>query len=250
MEEREVLAKRANKLIYREGDRVYKVFDRSFPKADVLNEALNQARIEETGLPIPKVLNVSVTEQGEWTIVQEYAKGKTMAQLMEEEPENRERYLEQFVDLQLLIHSKRSPLLNKLKDKLDRQINTYDKISPNARFIIRGRLDGMPKHEKVLHGDFNPGNIIVSEDGTCRILDWAHATQGNAAADAANTYLMLTLQDEELAEAYLVLFCQKSGTARHYVQQWLSIVAASRKTKEISEEQKLLNHWMNVLEYE
>lgn len=250
MEEREVLAKRANKLIYREGDRVYKVFGHSFPKADVLNEALNQARIEETGLPIPKVLNVSVTEQGEWTIVQEYAKGKTMAQLMEEEPENRERYLEQFVDLQLLVHSKRSPLLNKLKDKLDRQINTYEKISPNARFIIRGRLDGMPKHEKVLHGDFNPGNIVVSEDGTCRILDWAHATQGNAAADAANTYLMLTLQDEELAEAYLALFCQKSGTARHYVQQWLSIVAASRKTKEIPEEQKLLNHWMNVLEYE
>lgn len=248
MEEKEILARRENKVIYREGGKVYKVFDRSFPKADILNEVVNQARIEETGLPIPKILSVHVTDQGEWTIVQEYISGKTMAQCMEEEPEKRDQYLEQFVDLQLLVHSKRSPLLNKLKDKLDRQINGCNRISANARFIIRGRLNGMPKHEKVLHGDFNPGNIMVGEDGSCWILDWSHASQGNAAADAANTYLLLVLQDEALADAYLSLYCQKSGTARHYVQHWLSIVAASRKTKGILEEEKLLNHWMNVVD--
>ena len=144
MEQREILAKRSNKVVYREGNLVYKVFDHSFPKADILNEALNQARIEETGLPIPGIVSVNVTEQGEWTIVQEYISGKTMAQLMKEEPENRNQYLEQFVDLQLLVHSKRSPLLNKLREKLDRQISTCEALSPNTRFIIRGRLDSMP----------------------------------------------------------------------------------------------------------
>ncbi|WP_418577189.1 phosphotransferase family protein [Hungatella sp.] len=250
MEQREILAKRSNKVVYREGNLVYKVFDCSFPKADILNEALNQARIEETGLPIPGIVSVNVTEQGEWTIVQEYVSGKTMAQLMKEEPENRNQYLEQFVDLQLLVHSKRSPLLNKLREKLDRQISTCEALSPNTRFIIRGRLDSMQKHACVLHGDFNPGNIIVSEDGTCHILDWSHATQGNASADAANTYLLLTLEDAETADQYLELYCRKSKTAKHYVQQWLSIAAASRKTKGIPEEEKLLNHWLNVLEYE
>lgn len=63
MEQREILAKRSNKVVYREGNLVYKVFDRSFPKADILNEALNQARIEETGLPIPGIVSVNVTEQ-------------------------------------------------------------------------------------------------------------------------------------------------------------------------------------------
>ena len=249
MEKREVLATRANKVIYKEGSLVYKVFDRTFPKASVLYEALNQARIEETGLPVPKVLSVSVTPEGEWAIEQEYIEGKTMAQLMEEQPEKKEEYLNQFVDLQILVHSKTSPMLTKLKDKLDRQIGGYEKLEPNARFVLRGRLDGMPKHDKVLHGDFNPGNIIVSGDGTCRILDWSHATQGNASADAAITYLQFMLKDETLAEAYLTLFCEKSKTARHYVQQWLSIVAAARKTKEIQEEQALLNKWLNVLEY-
>ena len=43
-----------NKTVYRDGDHAIKVFDADYSKADVLNEALNQARVEETGLNIPK----------------------------------------------------------------------------------------------------------------------------------------------------------------------------------------------------
>ena len=50
-----IIAVRNRKTIYRDGDRCLKVFDEDFSKADVLNEALNQARVEETGLNIPKV---------------------------------------------------------------------------------------------------------------------------------------------------------------------------------------------------
>ena len=42
-----VIAVRNNKTIYRDGDRCVKVFQKEYSKADVLNEALNQARIEE-----------------------------------------------------------------------------------------------------------------------------------------------------------------------------------------------------------
>ena len=76
-----IIAVRNSKTVYRDGDKVYKVFDRSYSKADVLNEALNQARIEETGLNIPKILGVTMTE-GKWTIITEFIKGKTLAQLM------------------------------------------------------------------------------------------------------------------------------------------------------------------------
>ena len=56
-----ILATRTHKIIYQVGDKVWKVFDKNYPKTDVLNEALNQARVEETGLPIPKVHGVTVT---------------------------------------------------------------------------------------------------------------------------------------------------------------------------------------------
>ena len=76
-----VIAVRTNKTVYRDGDKCIKVFDSDYSKADVLNEALNQARIEETGLNIPKVLEVCTIE-GKWAIVSEYIKGKTLSQLM------------------------------------------------------------------------------------------------------------------------------------------------------------------------
>lgn len=249
MEPREILVKREKKVVYREGNQVFKVFDTSYPKADILNEALNQARIEETGLPIPKIMGVSVNGQGEWTIAQEYVEGKTMAQLMEEQPEKEERYIEQLVEIQLLIHSKTAPLLTKLKDKLDDRIAGYDGLKPSVRYTLRGRLASMPKHAKVLHGDFNPSNVVVREDGSYCVLDWAHATQGNATADAANTFLMLRLRDEKTAEFYLKAFCEKTNTAQQYVRQWLPIMAAMRKMKEMPEEQALLDQWLGALEY-
>ena len=101
-----VIAVRNNKTIYRDGDRCVKVFNAEYSKADVLNEALNQARIEETGLNIPKVLEVTMVD-GNWAIVSEFIKGKTLAQLMaeDEEGENKEKYIEMLVDLQITVHS-------------------------------------------------------------------------------------------------------------------------------------------------
>lgn len=244
-----VIAVRTNKTIYRDGDRCVKVFDENYSKADVLNEALNQARIEETGLSIPKILEVTMID-GKWAIVSEYIKGKTLAQLMEETPEKKNEYLEMLVDLQLLVHSKKSPLLNKLKDKMNRKISESE-LDATTRYELHTRLEGMPKHNKVCHGDFNPSNIIIAEDGTPFILDWSHATQGNASADAARTYLLFCLNgDIDGAKKYLDLFCIKSDTAKQYVQKWMPIVAASQSVKGNAEEREFLLSWVNVVDYE
>ena len=217
---------RKAKTIYRDGDRCIKVFNKDFSKADVLNEALNQARIEETGLNIPKILEVTMID-GKWAIVSDFIEGKTLAQLMQENPDKKDEYMEFFVDLQLTMHSKKCPLLNKLKDKMHRKISISE-LDATTRYELHTRLEGMPKHNKVCHGDFNPSNIIITEDGTPYILDWSHATQGNASADAARTYLLFCLNgDTEGAKNYLKLFCQKSDTAKQYVQKWMPIVAAS-----------------------
>ena len=245
-----VIAVRNNKTVYRDGDKAIKVFDANFSKSDILNEALNQARVEEAGVRVPKVLEVSVID-GKWAIVSEYIPGKTLAQLMEENPQNKDAYLEQFVDLQLEIHSKTAPLLGKLKDKLNRQINSLkDVVDATTRYELLTRLDSMPKHHKVCHGDFNPSNVIVGEDGSLYVVDWAHATQGNASADAAMTYLLFALKDQKLADKYMDLFCRKSDTAKQYVQQWLPIVAAAQLTKKHTMEQDFLMKWIDIFDYQ
>ena len=244
-----VIAVRNNKTIYRDGDKCVKVFNEDFSKADVLNEALNQSRIEETGLNIQKVLEVT-TINGKWAIVTEYIKGKTLAQLMNENPEKKDEYLELMVNLQLEVHSKTSPLLNKLKDKMNRKISQTD-LDATTRYDLHTRLESMPKHTKVCHGDFNPSNIIITESGKPYIIDWAHATQGNASADAARTYLLFWLNgDIDGAKKYLDLFCEKSKTEKHYVQKWMPIVAASQSVKGNEKEREFLLSWVSVVDYE
>ena len=244
-----VIAVRNNKTIYRDGDRVVKVFNEDFSKADVLSEALGQARIEQTSLNVPKVLEVTVIE-GKWAIVSQYIPGKTLSQIMEEDPDNWERYLEQLVDLQLQVHSQSCPLLGRLKDKMNRKIEQAD-IDATTRYDLHTRLEGMPRHNKVCHGDFRPSNIIITPEGVPYILDWSHVTQGNASADVARTYLLFCLKGEqERAERYLDFFCAKSGTDRRYVQKWMPIVAASQSVKGNEEERAFLLHWAGVVEYE
>ena len=245
-----IIAVRNNKTVYRDGNLCMKVFDASYSKADILNEALNQARVEETGLAIPKIREVTVID-GKWAIVTDYIKGKTLAQLMQENPDKKDAYLEMFVDLQLQMQSKNCPLLTKLKDKMIRKIGQTD-FDATTRYDLHTRLDAMPKHTKLCHGDFNPSNVIISdEDGTPYILDWAHATQGNASADAARTYLLFWLNgDIDGAEKYLELFCQKSNTAKQYVHKWMPIVAASQSVKGNEKEREFLQSWVNVVDYE
>lgn len=244
-----IIAVRNNKTVYRDGDLCLKVFNDDFSKADILNEALNQSRVEETGLNIPKVKEITNID-GKWAIVSDYIKGKTLNRLMEENPGKYDEYLNMFVDLQLEMHSKTCSMLSKLKDKMSRKISQTD-LSATVRYDLYTRLESMPKHNKLCHGDFNPSNIIISENGTPYILDWSHATQGNASADAARTYLLFWLNgDIDGAKKYLDLFCKKSDTAVQYVQKWMPIVAASQTVKGNEREREFLHSWINVVDYE
>lgn len=244
-----IIAVRTGKTIYKDENNAVKVFDSDYSKADILNEALNQARIEETGLNIPKISGVTVID-GKWAIISDFIKGKTMAQLMQENPDKFDEYLEQFVDIQMSIHEKKAPMLTKLKDKMNRKISQAD-IDATTRYELHTRLEGMPKHNKVCHGDFNPSNIIIGEDGIPYILDWSHATQGNASADVARTYLLFWLDGNiEGAKKYLELFCKKSDTAKQYIEKWLPIVAASQSVKGNAKEREFLLSWVDVVDYE
>lgn len=244
-----IIAQRPTKTVYRDGDLTVKVFDESHKKSDVLNEALNLARVEETGLPIPALVDVEKID-GKWAIVTQYIEGKTLAQLMEENPEKIDEYMELFIDIQTSIHEKKAPLLGKHKDKMHRKISETD-LDATTRYELHTRLEGMPKHDKVLHGDFRPSNVIIGSDGVNYIIDWAHVTRGNAAADAARTYLVFSLKGEpENAEKYMQMYCKKTDTARQYVQKWLPVVAATQLLKNRKEERALLMHWLDVVEYE
>ena len=249
-ENKTVIFTRPHKTVYATEDTIIKVFDNRYTKAEVLNEARNEALVEEnTDLNVPALLSVSGTEEG-WCLVREKIEGKTLAQMMEEEPEKLETYMEMFVDLQLTVHSKKVPTIKTLRHKLMDQINSLKDIDATARYELTTRLESMPRHKKLCHGDFNPSTVIIDKYNKAWIIDWAHAAQGNASADAAMTFLLFTLEDPKKAELYMQIFCRKSDTARQYVNRWLPIVAAAQLTKKKEKEKELLLRWIDVAEYQ
>lgn len=243
-----VIAQRKRKVVYKDGDKAVKLFDDIYKKSSVLNEALNQVRVEETGLKMAKLRSVELIE-GKWAIVSDYIAGKTLQQLMEENPDKIDDYLELFVNLQIEVYSKSSPLLINLKDKMNSKIENSD-LDATIRYDLHSQLSGMPKHNKVCHGDFVPSNIIINDEGEAYIIDWSHATQGNASADVARTYMVLCLYySEEIAVKYLNLYCKKTDTARQYVQKWMPIVAAAQLSKSSPKEKEFLLKWIDAVGY-
>jgi len=244
-----IIAVRTAKTIYRDGNKIIKLLGDEFPAPDVLSEAHNLAAVEETALKVPKLVEVTKIN-GKWAIVWEYVDGTSLDRLMEKNKDKVQQYLERFVDIQLDMHRHSATRLPLLTEKMERKIKASG-LDATARYELLGRLAGMPKHTKLCHGDFNPSNVIINDRDEAYIIDWSHAAQGNASADAAQTYLLFWLTGNiTIADKYLALFCEKSDTAKQYVEKWLSIVAASRLPKAKPEEKEFLLHWANVVEYE
>lgn len=245
------IAKRKTKEVYSEDGKTIKLFVENYSKADILNEALNQARVEEgTNLYMPKLEAVTKINN-RWALVSEHIEGTPLDVLMQQNPEKEDEYLEMFIKIQLEILSKHVPLLNPIKDKFKRKIKEAKMLNDNIKYELLQRLEGMKDHTKLCHGDYNPSNIIINEKGEYFVIDWAHATQGNASADCARTYLLFSIQGKtDLAEKYLDLFSIRSGIEKNYIQRWIPIVAAEQMANGKEEEQEFLSHWVDVLDYE
>ena len=239
--------------VYESDGMAVRIYKKPEYKEKCLYAALTHARVETTlgnsFIKMPVLHEVSVID-GKWAIISTYIEGKTLKQLMDENPEKTDEYLNLFVDVQINILNQKAPLLNKLQDKMNRKISETD-LDATTRYELHTRLNGMHRHSKVCHGDFNPSNVIITPDGTPYVIDWSHATQGNGSADAARTYLLFRLnKQDDLAEKYMKLFCEKTDTARQYVNQWLPIVAASQSVKGRPEEREFLLSWVNVFDYQ
>ena len=249
LEKKNLIVERPYKSVYKTEEGVVKIFVTDHPKSAVFNEALNTVKVEETGLDIPKLKEVTQIN-GEWALVIENREGKTLEEMMKIDRANLEKYMSDFVDLQLKVQSKTAETLPKLKDKLANKIRNLKVLDATERYELLTRLESMPRHTKLCHGDFNPSNVIVEKNGKMTVIDWAHASQGNASADVARTYLLLSLKDRKRAELYMDLFCEKTGTEKRYVQGWLPVVAAAQLAYKRPEEKELLESWINVFEYQ
>ena len=201
------------------------------------------------GLNVPSLLEVKKIEN-RWALISEYIEGKTLEQLMKENPEKEEEYLELFVDTQMKILAKKAPLLSRVKDKMKRKITETEVVDNAIKFELLQRLEGMPSGYSVCHGDFHPSNVIIREDKEIFVIDWAHVTQGSPVFDAARTYLLFRLEgNDKIAKEYVQLFEKKIGIHQKDILRCVPILACTQKMKGVPEEQLALEQWIDVVDY-
>jgi aminoglycoside phosphotransferase (APT) family kinase protein len=129
-------------------------------------------------------------------------------------------------------------------------VKSLTDVDASTRYELQTRIGGMANHTKLCHGNFVPSNVVIREDGSYCILDWAHATSGNAGGDAAATYLMFSIEKPELADKYLHIYAKKADMAIQYIQRWMPVVAAYQMTKHNPGEREILEDWISVAEYQ
>lgn len=241
-----------HKKIYVKDGVITKVFDHKFFDGSfAMKEAMYQQYAFESKISVPEVYEVFKVGD-DWAFSSQEIKGKTLAQMIQEDPANKKKYVSELVKIHIQLLSRLSSnlMLPKLKDKLNAYIADSG-LSSSTKYDLSLKLEKMPNHYKFCHGDFYPQNIIFDETGKYYILDWAHVTRGNASADAAMTYLLFLLDgDEKSANSYLKEFCKKTYTNANYVQQWISVCSAARlKAVQDENQKKLLLDNIDVVEY-
>ncbi len=245
-----VLLERTDKVILRDKNTVLKIFGPSYKVSLILNEAMNEARAAETGLPVAKVIEV-MKLRDHWCIRREWVEGETLADVMAKDRKNLVKYLREFVAIQCDIFKKTSDRMGNLADKLDKQISASP-LPKETRYDLHMKLQSFPRGKALCHGDFNPTNVIITPSGEWRVIDWSHVRLGDPLADVARSYLLFWLSGHvAAAEKYLALACEALKAKLPDVQKWLPVVAAAESAKaQSAKNHELLLHWASVVDYE
>ncbi|WP_047983731.1 phosphotransferase family protein [Ornithinibacillus californiensis] len=213
--------------IYLHENQILKVFRDNFHESEAAYEASKQNIAYSSGLPVPKVIDVTKID-GKPALIMEYIKGKTLGDLLMLEKNNAAYYLEISIDIQRKIHEITTDSLEPISKKLIRQIQYVDRLNEQQKAYLLKKLDQMKFEPRLCHGDFHLYNLILTEDKQIVIIDWVDSSVGDIRADVYRTYLLYSQHSLELAELYLNLYCEKSGVSREDIFEWAPIIAGAR----------------------
>ena len=231
--------------IYVNDKTIMKVYKDYLPPAEAEMEAKKQRFAHACGLPVPKVLDVTMIENKQ-VLIMEYIKGKTLGELLFKNEKKVEYYMSLSIDIQRQIHQHGGEALEPISYKWERQIADSLILDEESRSLLLKKLKAMPHETKLCHGDMHLFNLIKAEGGVF-IIDWVDEGAGDSRADVCRTYLLYAENHQDLADLYLHIYCNKTGLTKEDILQWIPIVAAARLSENVSEEN--LDKLLKIIQY-
>lgn len=228
-------------------NKIVKVFNDFLPDTESSYEANKQKFAHSCGLSVPKIFDVTKID-GKQAIIMEFVKGKTIGDILSENMEQAEYYMNISIDIQQKIHMIVADSLEPMSLKLSRQIESAQQLDKRHKSALLQKMDTITYKKRLCHGDFHMFNLIMSDNNQVTIIDWVDSSAGDLRADVYRTYLLYEQFSIELADLYLRLYCQKSGLSKDDIFQWAPIIAGARLSENVSSEKnerliKIVNHY-------
>jgi len=161
------------------------------PSHWIEEESRIASAIHGAGIPTPAAGEI-VEVQGRRGLIYERVEGPSMLQEMNSRPWTLFRHARSLAELQARIHQLSIASLPSYKHGLGHAINSAQGLDENLRNKTLHLLDSLPDDQKLCHGDYHPGNILITRNGPV-VIDWMTACSGCHWADVARTSLLLTI---------------------------------------------------------
>ncbi|MED0939515.1 aminoglycoside phosphotransferase family protein [Bacillus mobilis] len=220
--------------IYLYDSKVVKLFKEYLPDTESINEAKKQKYAYSCGLPVPNVFEVTKI-QNRQAIIMEYVKGDSIGDLLLNNLNEADHYINICVNEQKKIHSicVNTDEIESMRERLERQIKSVYKLDEKQKENILNKLHSIMFEPRLCHGDFHPFNLILSNKSV-NSIDWVDASSGDIRADVFRTYLLYSQSSVELAEMYLHIYCRNTGLSRDEIFQWAPIIIAARISENVT----------------
>ncbi len=241
---------------------VLKLFNQGMSRGTVEYEARLTRIAQTTGLPVPAVGEI-VEIGGRYGVEYEKIEGNNMLEALIQRPWHAPSYARQLARLQAEMHTHRVPEMPSQRERLAMKIKRARLPSDDLRQAALRALERLPEDDRLCHGDFHPGNILLTRQGPV-IIDWIDATRGSSLLDVARSTILFGGSGplpRGFPKAWLIRLIKPwfyHNYLRHYSQlnpldpdllkTWIPVVAAARLDENVAwDEQRLLSIAQAVL---
>lgn len=227
------------------GGQILKLYRREWPSSAVEHEARVARAVRDAGLPAPPVGDL-VQIAGRAGLIFDRCGGRDLTSSMSRRPWRMRHGARLLARLHVQIHDAAVPALPSQREWLARRIGEATMLPLAVRQAALDALAAQPAGDRACHGDFHPGNVLLTRDAAL-VIDWPLVTSGNPVADVAQTSLLLTsaaplsgrsaflLRAPPLERArrwfcdlYLAAYTSTRTVCPRSLAEWTPLVAAAR----------------------
>lgn len=219
-----------------EGGKVLKLFHQGYPDEAVENEYHNAMAIRAMNFAKPKAYEVISYEERKG-IIYDLVEGESLLDWVLRTGDLQKCAID-MAELHKAISQNKISNVANYKDFLKYHLPNTSLTSDKQKELLQ-LIDQLTDGDTLCHGDFHPGNILITEDGPY-VIDFMNICHGDFLYDVARTVYLVeyTPVPADAEDIDMILYFKKTLTdlylvqmnvTREMIQDFLTVIGVTRK---------------------